>query len=701
MCSTTELSARIGDGRARWRREAAGEGRNSQRREAWQDIRVGEEKILVFGRCFGGWTGHSGRAPAEFVSQISKDSIEKVLAATDIVELIGTYVPLKRAGSQFKANCPFHSEKTPSFSVNPARQTFKCFGCGKGGDVVSFVREYENLPFMEAVRKLAARANIALEAEVFDPQADQARRLRGRLLDVHREAAAFMHERLLKDPAASHAREYLQGRGFGRDMAANWLVGWMPEQAKGFLDWARAKKFSGRELVASGLAALRNPDEPNSGLYVRFRDRLMFPIRNEMGDVIAFSGRQLREDPNSGKYINSPETPIFKKSNVLFALDRAKKPILREKSALLCEGQIDVIACHELGIDHALAALGTAFTPQHAHLLRRYTSSVLLCYDADKAGIAASERAFRELVTEGLSVRVVEMPAGDDPDTYIKAHGAEAFRVLLGKAREFFDFKLGRAKANGAFESAAARRTLAGECVELLAAMTDAVARDHQINVVATHMQTSVAALRGAIAKALQKPLQKPQRAAGAGRQAEPEYEAPAEPTPLHRNVGFLCHLALTSAPAQHFLAGQFESLHEAKRWLEGIPLLEKILAGAPDPTSHAAVNTFLSSLPEADRLALGAGDMAVIEGGLSDGMLAAEHALAMLSATVLQRRDARVKADLKQSDLTQERLVELLEEAKEISSLLRGIGQRSEFDDELPASTFKAKVATGWKKRG
>jgi len=631
------------------------------------------------------------------VSQISKDSIEKVLAATDIVDLIGTYVPLKRAGTQFKANCPFHSEKTPSFSVNPARQTFKCFGCGKGGSALGFLMEYENLPFMEAVRKLAARANIPLEAEVFDPLADQARRLRGRLLDVHREAAAFMHERLLQDPAAAHARDYLQGRGFGRDMAANWSVGWMPEQPKVFLDWAREKKFSGRELVASGLAALRNPDAANSGLYVRFRDRLMFPIRNEMGDVIAFSGRQLREDPNSGKYINSPETLIFKKSNVLFALDRAKKPILREKSALLCEGQIDVIACHELGIDHALAPLGTAFTPQHAHLLRRYTSSVLLCYDADKAGIAASERAFRELVTEGLSVRMVEMPAGDDPDTFIKAHGAEAFRELLGQAREFFDFKLSRAKANGAFESAAERRTLAGECVGLLAAMSDVVARDHQINVVATHLQTSGATLRGAIAKALQKPQRAP---SAAGRQAEPEYAVAAEPTPLHRNIGFLCHLALTSAPAQHFLRGQFETLHEAKRWLEGVDLLERILSVAPDPASHAAVNTFLGGLPEADRLALGAGDSVAMDGGLSDGMLAAEHALAMLSATVLQRRDARVKADLKQPGLSQQRLIELLEEAKEISSLLRGIGQRSEFDDELPAATFKAKLPPGWKKR-
>ena len=511
--------------------------------------------------------------------------------------------------------------------------------------------------------------------------------------ELHREATAFFHERLLKDPAAQHARDYLKGRGFGRDMAANWSVGWMPEQPKVFLDWARDKKYSGRELVAAGLAALRNEDDARSGLYVRFRDRLMFPIRNEMGDVIGFSGRQLRADPNSGKYINSPETLIFRKSNVLFALDRAKKPILREKAALLCEGQIDAISCHELGIDHAIAPLGTAFTQQHAHLLRRYTTSVLLCYDADKAGITASERAFRELAAEGLSVSVVEMPDGDDPDTYLKTHGAEAFRGLLDKAREFFDFKLGRAKINGAFQSAAERRTLAGECVGLLAAMSDVVARDHQINVVATHLQTSVAALRGAIAKALQKPQREPSAARQAGQDDAPA----AVPTPLHRIVAYLCHLALTSAPAQHFLAEQFETLHEANPWLEGIPLLESILTAAPDPASHAAVNVFLGDLPAADRLALG-NDAALLEGMPTEGMQAAEHTLAMLSATVLQRRDARVKADLKQPGLSRERLVGLLEEAKEISGLLRGIGQRSEFDDELPASTFKPKLPPGRK---
>jgi DNA primase len=627
------------------------------------------------------------------VAQISKESVEKVLEATDIVDLIGSYLQIKKAGSQYRANCPFHNEKTPSFYITPSSQRFHCFGCGKGGDAISFVRDHENLPFVDAIKKLAARAGIHLIEEASDPNAEQAGRSRGRLMDIHREVAAFFHEQLMKNPAAQHAREYMKSRGFGSGMAANWMVGWMPDNPKFFLDWARTKKFTGRELVDCGLTSLREENNPQSGLYVRFQDRLMFPVRNEIGDVIAFVGRQLRENKNSGKYINSPETAIFKKSKVFFGLDRAKKPILQEKAALLCEGQLDTICCHEHGITHAIATSGTACTQQHAKILRRYTSNVLICFDADKAGLAATEKAFRELAPEGLAVRVVEMPAGDDPDSYLKAHGEVAFRQLLANAKEFFDFKLERGKAIGLFNSAAERALALSECAEMLSLMSDFAARENQINIVATHLQTSTVALREAIARAKLKP-----------RKAYAEVSDPAdgqgqrvEATGLHRIVAFLCHLALASGPAQRFLADQFETLHEANRWLEGIHLLEIILGAAPDPASNAAVNAFLVNLSEADRLAL-ARETAGLEGVTTDGVQAAEQALALLSSTVLQRRDAAVKAELKQVGLSHPRMVELLVEAKEISHLMRGM-DRTEFADELPASTWKSKVPV-WKKK-
>jgi DNA primase len=632
------------------------------------------------------------------VAQIPKESVEKVLEATDIVDLIGSYIQLKRSGAQFKANCPFHHEKTPSFYVTPSMQRFKCFGCGAAGDAISFVRDYENLPFSEAVRRLASRAGVVIIEEAEDPAAEAGRRSRGRLKDVHREVAGFLHHLLLTDPAAEHARGYLKSRGFGREMADRWTVGWMPEHAEVFFKWARERKLTGRELVECGLAALRTENMPKSGLYLRFRDRLMFPIRNEIGDVIAFSGRQLREDPRTGKYINSPETAIYKKSNVLFGLERAKKAILKAKAVLLCEGQIDVIACHEAGVEHAVAPLGTALTQQQARLLRRYTSQVLLCYDADAAGIKACERAFHEIAAEGLSARVVEMPAGDDPDTFLKREGVEAFLALQANAREFFEFKLMRARAAGLLESAASRAAVTAECVALLAAITDKSARDHQINLAAAYLRASAASLRDAIALE----LKRPRRARESSAEPQPanggEGGPPVPPTPLHRTVAFLCQLALCSAPAQHFLGEQFETLHEANRWLEGIDLLERILGAAPDPSSHVAVNAFMATLPEADRLAL-TGGVSAFESAPEDGVQAAEHGLALLSATVLQRRDAAVKAALKEPGLGSERLLELLEEAKEISGLLRGVGQRSEFDDELPASTWKEKPPP-WKRR-
>jgi len=622
------------------------------------------------------------------VAQIPKETTQKVLDSTDIVDLINSYIPLKRMGSAFKANCPFHHEKTPSFTVSPTRQTFHCFGCGKHGSAIGFVMEYENLSFVEALKKLAAKANVPI-VETFDPQADAERRSKGKLLDLHREVAAFLHERLLKDPEARHARDYMKSRGFGKEMAVRWKVGWMPRDSRVFKEWVKSRKYTGQELVAAGLAGLKEDGNPRAGLYIRFTDRLMFPISNEIGDVIGFSGRKLREDQQGGKYQNSPETAIFKKSSILFALDRAKKNILKEKFALLCEGQLDTICCHEAGIENAIATQGTAMTTQHARILKRYVSNVVLCYDSDSAGIEASEKAYKELVAAGMAAKVVEMPPGDDPDSYIKTHGADAFRKLITDAKEFFDSKLGRAKAQGMLDNAAQRTAVTNQSVEALAAMTDHTARDHQINVVASLLGISASALRESIARVKKFPKRDglPQ-----------EKDRPVvEPTPLHGVVSALCHLALSSGMAQHFLAEQFETLHEADRWVDGIPLLERILASAPDPASPAALNAFMLELPEADRLALSK-EAARWEAGDEDGMQSAEHALAALSSIVIQKRDAAVKAAMREPNLSPERLKQLLEEAKEISALMRGIPQRSEFDDQLAAQTYKEKEP--WKKK-
>jgi len=368
------------------------------------------------------------------MGRIPEDVIQKVIDATDIVDLIGSHVQLKRAGSTFKGLCPFHNEKTPSFNVSPSRQNYKCFGCGEGGSAIGWLMSYENLPFVDAVKKLADRANIIIREEVEDPQADKLRRRRSQLVDLNNKTARFYHQLAMSHPDAEHVREYLKSRGFDKELCERWLIGWAPADPNVYFDWVKQQGFKGRDLVTAGMAAQKDENDPRRGLYLRLKDRLMFPIHNDYGDVLGFSGRQLRHDPKSGKYINTPETPLFKKSKIIFGLDRARKPMRDAKYALICEGQIDVIACHEAGLTHAVAGLGTAFTDEHAKLLKRFTDKVILCYDADAAGIKASSRAFKELAGAGISVRYAQMPPGDDPDTYIQAQGAEKFRALIEQA---------------------------------------------------------------------------------------------------------------------------------------------------------------------------------------------------------------------------------------------------------------------------
>lgn len=616
--------------------------------------------------------------------QIPRETTEQVLAATRIVDVIGSYLQIKRAGTRYVALCPFHNEKSPSFSINPVGEFFHCFGCGKSGDAITFVREYENLTFADAVKKLAARAGIVVREEEVDPNEDRARRQRGRLLDLHREVARFLHEQLLKSLDAKHARDYLNSRGFGKEMAVRWTIGWMPENPRIFLDWAREKKLSGRDLIDSGLLGRGERGD----VFVRFRDRLMFPIRNDPGDVIAFSGRQLREDPRSGKYINSPETPLFKKSNVLFALDRARKAMLTASTVLICEGQIDAICCHEQGIENAIAPLGTAFTPGHAQLLRRYAKNAVLCYDADKAGFTATERAFRELAAQGLNVRVIRMPAGEDPDSFMRKNGADAFRALLAGAVDFFDSLLDRAQSDGKLDLPENRALFARECAPLLSLVADPVSRDAMINHVATRLRAAPPELRSAVARAGRANSQR--KAHRPGEEAAAPAVEVIEPAPLDPVVAYLCSLALHSGAAQEWLGEQFETLHEAAEHLEGVPLLESILSARPDAASPASVNTFLAGLEEPQRRALYA-DPTFHAATPEDPRTAAEEAMARLSAKCLLRRDSQVKAQLSQA--TGPEMIRLLEEAKEIQALIGGLDQRFLFDDRLiPTSRRPAK---------
>ena len=368
---------------------------------------------------------------------VSQSTLEQIRAANDIVDIIGAHVPLKRNGANFVCLCPFHKEKSPSFNVNPSRQIFRCFGCGKGGDVFAFVKEYENLDFMDAVRRLAERARIPLEMDN-DPAVRDQRSIKDQLLKLHEAITQRWQQCLAGEAAGQVARDYLERRGVHPDAVLEFRVGAAPEAWDDTVNWAKAKGFSPELCETAGLILRRD----SGGWYDRFRGRLIFPICDEQGRVIAFSGRVLQGDEKQAKYVNSPETPIFSKGRVLFALDKAKRSILDAGKAILAEGQLDTIACHAAGIRNVVAPQGTAFTADQARVLKRYVDEVVLCFDGDKAGRDAVIRALDPLLAAGLAIRVASIPPPDDPDSWIRAHGAESFQALLNRAQGIFDFYL-------------------------------------------------------------------------------------------------------------------------------------------------------------------------------------------------------------------------------------------------------------------
>jgi DNA primase len=397
---------------------------------------------------------------------LSTATRERIRVASDIVDVIGSYLPLKRAGANFTALCPFHKEKTPSFNVNPHKQIFHCFGCHKCGDVFTFVKEYENIGFMDAVRRLAERAKIPLEFDQ-NPAEQQSRHIKDQLLQIHEQITQRWQNCLLNEAAGQTARDYLAKRGVSAEAVKLFRLGAAPDLWDDTVNWAKSKGHDLALVEKAGLiirkaesekaeggnqktdnenpeAEIRNPQSTIRNYYDRFRGRLMFPICDEQGRVIGFSGRVLSGDEKTAKYVNSPETPIFTKSRVFFGLDKSKRAILDAGFAIVCEGQLDLIACFMAGMQNIVAPQGTAFTEQHARIIKRYVDEVVLCFDSDEAGQNAAVRSLDHLLASGLAVRVAVVPAPHDPDSFIKANGGEAFRQLVENAEGFFDYYLNR-----------------------------------------------------------------------------------------------------------------------------------------------------------------------------------------------------------------------------------------------------------------
>jgi len=358
---------------------------------------------------------------------LREDLIEEIKTRIDIVDLISEYVPLKRRGQNYVGLCPFHTEKTPSFTVSPSKQLFYCFGCGVGGDAFTFLMKREGLSFNEALTRLAGRAGINLD-EREGAGTLKLRREKERLYQIGALAARFYHLILLRHPSAAKAREYLRYRGVTPEAVKEFELGYAPDSSRALVDYLKRHGFHPREIALAGLASSRGPE----GSFDRFRRRLMFPVKDASGRVIGFGGRSL--DNSEPKYLNTPETPLFRKGHHLYGLHLAASGIRRQGRAVVVEGYLDTISAWQHGIDNVVATLGTSLTLEQARELKRYTDEVVIAYDADAAGKAAALRVLGTLAEMGLRVRVLPLPEGKDPDEFLQNHGGPAFQKLIEEA---------------------------------------------------------------------------------------------------------------------------------------------------------------------------------------------------------------------------------------------------------------------------
>ena len=393
--------------------------------------------------------------------------LDELVARSEISDVVSSYVHLTRKGNNLWGLCPFHNEKTPSFSVSTDKQIFHCFGCGKGGGVISFVMEIEHLPFVEAVRVLAQRAGMELPE---NGENEGYRRRKERLLALNKEAARFFHQ-LLLSPAGAAGAEYLFGkRRLSKGIVTRFGLGMSPDSWDGLLTAMAEKGYTKRELLDAGLAV----DSKKGRIYDRFRNRVMFPIIDLRGEVIGFGGRVL--DGSEPKYLNSPDTLIFNKSRNLFALNLARKS--KQGRIILTEGYMDTISLHQAGFDCAVASLGTSLTQEHAHLLSRYTKEAVIAYDGDSAGVSAAQRAIPILEKTGLSVKVLQVRGAKDPDEFIQTYGREAFQKLISGSENHIEYRLRQIQSQYNLEDDAQKVEFLRACAALLATLPSPVERE-------------------------------------------------------------------------------------------------------------------------------------------------------------------------------------------------------------------------------
>lgn len=422
--------------------------------------------------------------------------IDELVARNPIEDVVGQYVSLKRAGANMFGLCPFHGEKTASFSVAPDKGIYYCFGCHKGGGVINFQMEVEGMSYPDAVRALAKRVGMEVPE---DEQYQSRYRQQERLWALHKEAARFFHAQLYS-PVGKQALEYALGRGMSRGILTTFGVGYAPDSWDSLVKAMRAKGYTDEELKESGLVTV---SQKNGNLFDRFRDRLMFPIIDVRGNVIAFGGRILKSDSEAAKYLNSPESPIFNKRKNLFGLNLAKKS--KENSLILVEGNIDVVALHQYGFDNAVASLGTSLTEEQAALITRYAEQVILIYDGDKAGQNATQRAIPILEKAGLQVKVLQLHDAKDPDEFLKKFGADKFKLLLEGSSNRVEYQINAILRKYDIRIDDQKVKFLQEAADLISGLSSSVQREVYSHRVAEAAKISDAAMRMEVERAFKR----------------------------------------------------------------------------------------------------------------------------------------------------------------------------------------------------
>jgi DNA primase len=524
--------------------------------------------------------------------------------------------------------------------------------------------EHDGLTFMEAVKRLADAANIRIEDEVWDANAEQAAKLRANMIRAHKELAAWYHQLLMKHQMAADARQYLKSRGITAEVAKSWQIGYAPPASPPLRQWAAQHKFGQQLLVDAGILG---QSEETGEVYPRFRHRLMFPIRSDNGDVIAFSGRLLDPQAKTAKYLNTSETMLFNKSKVLFGLDKSKRAISKASQAIVCEGQIDTLMLFEAGFQNVVAGQGTAFTEFHARKLKILTDEVVLCYDSDSAGYAAAEKAFRVLAPIGLIVKVAALPPGEDPDSLLRKQGKEAVSAVLSGAKDFIDYQVENVGSRKNLDEMSERVRFAEEMATNIRLLESQVARETAAQRVAMRL--------GIPEATMQKIIKKAPAAYGGKKTAEKALERPGQELldSQNKTANTLCQMAIADAQVLTWLrdSGRQEILRD----LAGTELLALVWRGKYDPVDPSAFSAFLSGLDRNQEAAL---TQLMFQPPPPGGLESAAHALQVLDIERMQLLKQKLETQLKHPNISAEDAAaiqqEHIEAHRELLSLQRAL---------------------------